>query len=240
MTRWSSKRGVAAAIFAVACAVEACGDPPAVRRDDLALGEDDASGKSKKSGPGGDSPEGTTTGSVELGTGTRGTEPGGAEGDEATAKDAPDACTTDAQCNLAGRICTAGACVKGCNATTACPTNQLCQQGQCSFDDANVECYADYDCDYGTICVTDKCIAGCYTSGDCPTGQTCAAGQCKVASTTTTGTTPTTPTCVSDGQCNPGINGAGLICSAQGACVPGCHRDNQCPGSKICVTGACK
>jgi hypothetical protein len=109
---------------------------------------------------------------------------------------------------------------------------------------ASVECTADYDCDYGTICIAAKCIDGCYTSYDCPIGQGCTAGKC--AATTTSSPPPPSGTggsgtpCTSDGQCNPGLNGSGEICSAQGTCVTGCHRDNQCPGVKICVTGMCR
>jgi len=247
MMRLSAKAGLVTTILAIVGVVQGCSAAPAAKKNGLALGEDEATAKDKDD-PDEEGPA-TTGESIELGPGTKGTEPDpekarteGGDGDDATSSDAPAVCTGDAQCNQAGRICTNGSCVKGCRKTAGCPTNQICTAaGQCTFDDANVECYWDYDCEYGTICsTTDKCIPGCYTSADCPTGQTCTtAGQCKAA-TTTPGTTPTTVQCVSDGQCNPGINGAGLICSAQGACVPGCHRDNQCPGSKICDKGVCK
>ena len=39
--------------------------------------------------------------------------------------------------------------------------------------------------------------------------------------------------CSSDGQCNPGNDGAGMICTS-GRCVSGCHRSSQCPGSQSC------
>jgi hypothetical protein len=44
---------------------------------------------------------------------------------------------------------------------------------------------------------------------------------------------------VSDGQCNPGNDGSGLICVG-GQCVPGCNTDAQCPGVKRCVSGQCR
>jgi hypothetical protein len=44
--------------------------------------------------------------------------------------------------------------------------------------------------------------------------------------------------CSSDGQCNPGNDGAGLICQA-GVCVAGCHTNAQCAGSTTCVAGQC-
>lgn len=50
---------------------------------------------------------------------------------------------------------------------------------------------------------------------------------------------PPKKSCSSDGDCNPGSDGSGLICS-QGACVPGCHHDYQCPGSTTCVSGQCR
>jgi 3D (Asp-Asp-Asp) domain-containing protein len=46
-------------------------------------------------------------------------------------------------------------------------------------------------------------------------------------------------TCASDGACNPGNDGAGLVCNA-GRCVPGCRRDAHCPGTKRCVAGECQ
>jgi hypothetical protein len=46
-------------------------------------------------------------------------------------------------------------------------------------------------------------------------------------------------TCSSDGQCNPGNDGAGLICTA-GSCVPGCRTNAQCPGSSKCTSGQCR
>lgn len=45
--------------------------------------------------------------------------------------------------------------------------------------------------------------------------------------------------CSTDGDCNPGSDGAGLIC-VQSTCVPGCHHDYQCPGSTTCVNGDCQ
>jgi 3D (Asp-Asp-Asp) domain-containing protein len=45
--------------------------------------------------------------------------------------------------------------------------------------------------------------------------------------------------CSTDGHCNPGSDGSGLICSA-GQCVPGCHSDGQCPGNTSCVAGQCR
>ena len=45
--------------------------------------------------------------------------------------------------------------------------------------------------------------------------------------------------CSTDGDCNPGSDGAGLICSS-GQCIPGCHHDAQCPGNTTCVSGSCQ
>jgi hypothetical protein len=45
--------------------------------------------------------------------------------------------------------------------------------------------------------------------------------------------------CTSSGQCNPGNDGAGLIC-VQGTCQPGCTSNAQCPGSKTCIGGQCR
>jgi hypothetical protein len=45
--------------------------------------------------------------------------------------------------------------------------------------------------------------------------------------------------CSSDGQCNPGNDGAGLICQAH-LCVPGCHTNAQCGGNTTCKSGQCR
>jgi 3D (Asp-Asp-Asp) domain-containing protein len=45
--------------------------------------------------------------------------------------------------------------------------------------------------------------------------------------------------CRGDGDCNPGNDGSGTICVNK-QCVPGCKRDNQCPGIKKCVAGMCQ
>lgn len=45
--------------------------------------------------------------------------------------------------------------------------------------------------------------------------------------------------CGSDGDCNPGSNGSGLICVG-GQCVPGCNKDWQCPGNTVCVSEQCQ
>jgi hypothetical protein len=45
--------------------------------------------------------------------------------------------------------------------------------------------------------------------------------------------------CSTDGQCNPGNDGSGMICSG-GQCVAGCHSDAQCPGNTTCVSGSCE
>jgi hypothetical protein len=45
--------------------------------------------------------------------------------------------------------------------------------------------------------------------------------------------------CSHDGDCNPGNDGSGLICSG-GQCIPGCHSDAQCPGNTTCQSGQCQ
>jgi len=45
--------------------------------------------------------------------------------------------------------------------------------------------------------------------------------------------------CHTDGDCNPGSDGSGMICSS-GACVPGCHSNAQCPGNTTCHGGQCQ
>jgi hypothetical protein len=45
--------------------------------------------------------------------------------------------------------------------------------------------------------------------------------------------------CHADGDCNPGNDGSGKICS-NGTCVPGCHANAQCPGATLCHSGECR
>jgi hypothetical protein len=45
--------------------------------------------------------------------------------------------------------------------------------------------------------------------------------------------------CSSDGDCNPGSEGSGLMCESH-RCVPGCHSDAQCAGAKTCHAGQCR
>ena len=230
-----------AGLLVGALAVQGCTAASVPGHDGLVVGED-TNAKKSKSSPADDAPEGSQGGTIELGQGTKSSEPppDADRGDEGS-NDAPAQCKLDAECNQLGRICTAGSCVKGCRTSAGCAANEACSAGQCAPINASVGCAADFDCDYGTICITSKCIPGCYTSYDCPSGQGCTAGMCKVTTTSSTpsGASGGTP-CTSDGQCNPGNDGSGQICSAGGTCLPGCHRDNQCPGTKICVSGSCR
>ena len=45
--------------------------------------------------------------------------------------------------------------------------------------------------------------------------------------------------CNNTGDCNPGGNGAGMIC-VSGQCVEGCTANWQCPGSTTCKSGHCR
>ena len=231
-----------AVLFAAAFAVQGCSSPSIPGHDGLVVG-DDTNGKKRKSAQGEDAPEGTQQGSIELGQGTKSSEPppdaDRTKGDEGS-NDAPSQCELDAECNQLGRICTAGTCVKGCRTDAGCAVNETCDAGQCAPADTSVECIVDFDCDYGTICIAAKCIDGCYTSYDCPIGQGCTAGKC---------TGDHHDQHASGGRADavhvrrtvqPGLDSSGQICSAQGTCVAGCHRDNQCPGTKICVSGNCR
>jgi len=50
---------------------------------------------------------------------------------------------------------------------------------------------------------------------------------------------PDAKSCGNDGDCNPGDEGAGLVCKMH-LCQPGCRTNDQCPGSQRCVTGQCR
>jgi hypothetical protein len=51
---------------------------------------------------------------------------------------------------------------------------------------------------------------------------------------------PSGPPCTTDGDCNPGDDGSGMICSpTTSTCIPGCHNDGECPGDETCQGGQC-
>ncbi len=59
------------------------------------------------------------------------------------------------------------------------------------------------------------------------------------SSSSSSGSAGTGKACASDGQCNPGNDGSGLICTG-GQCVDGCRSNAQCPGSTTCKSGKCQ
>ncbi|CAN5813979.1 hypothetical protein BH11MYX4_BH11MYX4_14490 [soil metagenome] len=76
--------------------------------------------------------------------------------------------------------------------------------------------------------------------GDAPSDQEDTSGSAPSPGGSTSGGDTTGASCSFDGACNPGNNGAGMICEA-GKCVKGCHRSNQCPGSQSCnSSGQCE
>jgi hypothetical protein len=127
----------------------------------------------------------------------------------------------------------------------------------------SASCHSDGDCNPGSngsglICTSGKCVAGCRSSAQCPGVSTCSGGQCTGGATSPTSptsptaptapTSPTAPTkptspgnasCSNDGACNPGNNGAGLVCSG-GTCTPGCKANWYCPGIQTCRSGQCQ
>lgn len=149
---------------------------------------------------------------------------------EPSSPTAPPTCTADAQCNSAGRICESGHCIKGTRSDSGTPTTPT------TPPPTTPQCVDDFDCVLGKICTQNKCVAGCHTDFDCPIQDVCGVnGQCVLDTTTSN---PTAFECIIDGDCNPGNDGSGKICSLN-QCIPGCHQDNQCPGVTICIGGNC-
>jgi hypothetical protein len=103
----------------------------------------------------------------------------------------------------------------GCNAS-------LCDSGAATTDVSGAECYCDTACaGYGDCCSNYEAVCG-GSSGGSGSGGSSSGGQA----------------CTSDGACNPGNDGSGLIC-VSGQCVPGCKTDAQCPGITSCENGQC-
>jgi 3D (Asp-Asp-Asp) domain-containing protein len=89
------------------------------------------------------------------------------------------------------------------------------------------------------IDVIDEKAAGTLEPVDDPTDPDNTPAPAPGGSSGSGGSTSGGATCSFDGACNPGNNGAGLICQS-GRCVKGCRRDNQCPGSLTCKSGQCQ
>ncbi len=114
----------------------------------------------------------------------------------------------------------------------------------------SASCKSDGDCNPGSngsglVCTSGRCVGGCRTSAQCPGSSTCSSGQCTGGgSSTTPPATPTKPAspggkaCTSDGSCNPGNDGAGLVCTG-GTCAAGCKANWYCPGNLTCKNGQC-
>jgi hypothetical protein len=208
----SARFALSAAAFVLGVVVGGCADPPTIQNDRLSLGNDQSAGKKDTSSD--DSPK--QSGSTELGDGTPAADP-----------------TSNPTSSSGGD--------PGDPGDPGAPGGTPAPSPSSGSGSGSADCAVDADCDLGAICVATVCTPGCHTSIDCPSGASCNAGSCSVASP------PVTPpsgggggACASDGQCNPGGNGAGMICSASGVCVAGCHSDIQCPGIKTCVTGMCR
>jgi len=103
------------------------------------------------------------------------------------------------------------------------------------------ECAADSDCNPGgpleIVCVSGSCQTGCHSSAQCAPGTSC--GRIGADSIGSCQGTAGGASCTNDGACNPGGDGAGMICSG-GACTPGCHASYQCPGNTSCHAGQCR
>jgi hypothetical protein len=128
------------------------------------------------------------------------------------------------------------------------------------------KCSSDGECNPGNdgsglICQSGSCVAGCHSDAQCPGVTHCVSGSCQGASGSggsgpggagsggASGGGGGSPggggaggggqSCASDGECNPGSDGSGLICVSK-VCVPGCHQSWQCPGNTTCKSGQCK
>jgi lysozyme len=77
------------------------------------------------------------------------------------------------------------------------------------------------------------------SSGSSSGGSSSSSGSSSGGSSSSSGSSSGGASCTSDGQCNPGTDGSGLICVG-GQCVAGCNADWECPGSTTCVSGQCQ
>ncbi len=130
-------------------------------------------------------------------------------------------CSSDGECNPgndgSGLICQSGSCVAGCHGDAQCPGITHCVSGSCQ----------------GTSGTGGSGGSGGSGAGGAASGGASAGGS------SGGGTGGGGPSCSSDGECNPGSDGSGLICVSK-VCVPGCHQSWQCPGNTTCKSGQCK
>ncbi len=101
---------------------------------------------------------------------------------------------------------------------------------------SDLRAFSAYKCQNAQILTGFQCASNqvCSRGGD--NGRAVMAGQNPACQG---GNGDSTKRCASDGQCNPGSQGSGHVCTA-GTCVPGCRRDYHCPGVQRCSAGACR
>jgi hypothetical protein len=105
---------------------------------------------------------------------------------------------------------------------------------------SDIKDFSGFQCKAGAIALGHQCVTGKTCTRVNPSADDDRAqmdGQVPACGTQTA--PPSSgPSCSSDGQCNPGSNGSGKMCTA-GKCVSGCRANWQCPGSTVCRSGQC-
>jgi len=117
-------------------------------------------------------------------------------------------------------------------------TPSLCGTGTAATDLSGKPCYCDSACaGYGDCCSNQASVCGSSGSGGSGSGGSGSGGSGSGGSGSG-GSSGGGQSCASDGACNPGNDGSGLICVG-GTCVPGCKINAHCPGNTMCKGGQC-
>ncbi len=154
-------------------------------------------------------------------------------------------CVFDAQCGVAGAVCSDGLCA----APKPCTTNSNCtSKGMVCDTQLGVcrPCLASADCSGNQVCWHNQCVAAltpCQSSKECPGSSICSKGAC-VPCGTDTDCAPSAwcavDLCVPD-VCAPGNsqctdNASAQICLSNGSG----WKFGSCPAETVCTGGSCK
>jgi uncharacterized protein (TIGR03382 family) len=150
------------------------------------------------------------------------------------------------QCSTTGQLCLQASCkANPClqNGANKCPANQFCRttDGQCASACSGVTCQSGEQCIDGT-CRKDPCAGVKCAAGKACVNGTCVDEQCNQTTACKHGRI-----CRTDLQRCADDPCAGVTCPDPqqvcqlGQCVapPKCTFDKDCPGTAICVSGAC-
>ncbi len=143
-----------------------------------------------------------------------------------------DSCESDDECPPGDYCGSDNECHEPCVDDSNCPTDQICEDGQC--EEPPPPCVDDEDCEGEDHCVGGGCLPPCPDGGnDCGLDDVaCDPDACYDEDG---GGDGDTPPCIYDSQCD-----GGYVCE-DGVCQPpDNHCDMSCPTGEVCEDGTCQ